>query len=157
MNTFASQTQTFIPVCCVCGLAREEGDSSGTSTESWSEFEEYLTRHGLHGAEYRLTHAYCPVCVRQYVPPKKKTAPGNLQAVASNANITPVILHTVREQNCCDLDALARACPQFTWNQIFLEVDRLSRIGELHLTLSDRCHYVVSLPDQQKFVMGKRA
>ncbi len=155
MSTFATQTQTFIPVCCVCGLAREEGDLSGTSTESWSEFEEYLTRHGLHGAEYRLTHAYCPVCVWQYVPTRKKTAPGKLQVAASNADISTVILHAVREQNRCDLDALARACPQFTWNQIFLEVDRLSRTGELHLTLSGRCHYAVSLPEYRLGMNGR--
>jgi hypothetical protein len=155
VSTFATQTQTFIPVCCVCGLAREEGDSSGTSTESWSEFEEYLTRHGLHGAEYRLTHAYCPVCVRQYVPTKKKTAPGNLQVTASKADIVTVILRAVREQNRCDLDALARACPQFTWNQIFLEVDRLSRTGELYLTLSGPCHYAVSLPEHRSGMNGR--
>ena len=74
MNGLATQTLTFIPVCCVCGLARENGDPAGSADESWSDFDAYLNRHGLRGAEYKLTHAYCPVCVHQYVPAKRKSA-----------------------------------------------------------------------------------
>lgn len=73
MNALATPTQIFIPVCCVCGLARENGDPAGSVDESWSDFDGYLNRHGLRGEEYKLTHAYCPVCVRQYVGARKKS------------------------------------------------------------------------------------
>lgn len=71
MNALATQTPTFIPVCCVCGLAREEGASAGCTEESWTDFDAYLNRHGLRGTDYKLTHAYCPLCVQQYVVAKK--------------------------------------------------------------------------------------
>jgi len=150
----ASATPTFIPVCCVCGLAREVLDSSGSETECWSDFDAYLNRHGLRGTEYRLTHTYCPVCVHQYIhiPTKKKSAKNKKSSIknsvvpASQADITTVVLQTVRQQQRCDLDTLVRSCPHFTWNQIFLAVDRLSRSGNLSLTLSDRCRYEVTLP-----------
>ena len=75
MDTVATRNQTFIAVCCVCGLARESGDPSEARSESWTAFDEYLTRNALHGTDYRLTHGYCPVCVRQYVPARKKSLP----------------------------------------------------------------------------------
>lgn len=146
MNTLAARTQTFIPVCCVCGLAREEGDPSAASIESWSEFDAYVTRHGLEGAEYKLTHAYCPVCVRQYVPAKRKSRAANDPATGLTADITTVVFQTLRLEKQCELDALVRACPQFTWNQIFLEIDRLSRSGDLYVRLYGRGRYVVGLP-----------
>ncbi len=147
MNALAARTQTFIPVCCVCGLAREEGDPSGAAVESWSELDAYVARHGLEGAEYKLTHAYCPVCVRQYVPAKRKShAANDPPATGPTADITTVVLQTLRQEKQCELDALVRACPQFTWNQIFLEVDRLSRSGDLHVRLYERGRYVVGMP-----------
>lgn len=150
MDALATQTRIFIPVCCVCGLARESSDPSGTSRESWSEFDEYLTRHSLHGTDYRLTHAYCPICVRQYVPTRKKSIAQDGPVIGAAADITTVVVQTIRQETCCDLDALVRACPQLTWNQIFLEVDRLSRTGDLQLTLFDRGRYVVSVPNGSK-------
>ena len=39
MNALATQTPTFIPVCCVCGLAREGGASAGCTEESWTDFD----------------------------------------------------------------------------------------------------------------------
>ena len=150
MSASATRTQTFIPVCCVCGLAREDGDPSGAAVESWSEFDAYLSRHGLHGTDYKLTHAYCPVCVHSYVPSKRKVAPVEVSATEAATDITGVVLQTLRHSTQCDLDTLVQACPQFTWNQIFLEVDRLSRSGDLHLTLFDRGRYVVGIPADSK-------
>lgn len=34
----------------------------------------------------------------------------------------------------CDVEKIGRRCPSLTWNQIFLEVDRLSRNGPVRLT-----------------------
>ena len=145
MNALATPTLTFIPVCCVCGLAREEGDPADSIDETWSNFDAYLNRHGLRGTEYKLTHAYCPVCVRQYVVEKKATV-ARERPVYEQTGITTVILETIRRVKHYELDALVTACRPFTWNQIFLEVDRLSRTGDLHLTLSERGHYAVSFP-----------
>jgi hypothetical protein len=146
MEAVTTRIQTFIPVCCVCGLAREDGDPSGDNIECWSEFDEYLTRHGLHETAYRLTHAYCPICARRYVPAKKKSVSMDVSDLRPAADITTALQHIIRQQQRCDLDALVRACPQFTWNQIFLEVDRLSRTGDLQLTLSERRRYEVGAP-----------
>lgn len=46
----------------------------------------------------------------------------------------------------CRLDELGRVCPDFTWNQIFLEVDRLSRAGLVRLTLEKAGSYRVWAP-----------
>jgi hypothetical protein len=142
----ASATIPFIPVCCVCGLAREAGAPRDSATETWSNFQEYLSRHGLRGTEYRLTHAYCPVCVNEFIPARKKPHCEDIGPSAQAGDITALILETVRVQQSCGLDALSRLCSQLTWNQIFLEVDRLSRSGQLRLTMSTRCGYEVALP-----------
>ena len=58
--------EPFVPICCVCGLVRDElGDTAGD--ESWSDLGSYLDRHGMRGADYKLTHTYCPICVHRYV------------------------------------------------------------------------------------------
>ncbi len=46
--------------------------------------------------------------------------------------------------NGCLLEDLVRECPGLTWNQIFLELDRLSRTGEIRLRLRGGGHYVAS-------------
>lgn len=49
-------------------------------------------------------------------------------------------------QSPCRLEELVRACPDFTWNRIFLEVDRLSRAGLVRLTLQGAGIYSVCSP-----------
>jgi hypothetical protein len=44
----------------------------------------------------------------------------------------------------CLLEVLIRQCPDLTWNQIFLELDRLSRTGEVRLRLRGGCQCVVT-------------
>ena len=44
------------------------------------------------------------------------------------------------------LDELVLACPDLTWNQIFSEVDHLSRTGALHLKRQRSGTYFLSLP-----------
>jgi hypothetical protein len=51
----------------------------------------------------------------------------------SHTDVRSHILETVRRENECDLEELVRACPSCTWNQVFLEVDCLSRTGKLRL------------------------
>lgn len=59
--------------------------------------------------------------------------------------ITNRILDVVRQIPDCTLDELTRNCPDLPWNQIFLEVDRLSRAGELRLTSKGPGNYTVRL------------
>lgn len=49
--------------------------------------------------------------------------------------ITEDILHAIANRPGCLLEELIFACPQATWNQVFLEIDHLSRTGDLQLSL----------------------
>ena len=52
---------TILPVCCVCGLIRDETGSS-PDRERWVTPRTYRTTHGVNPAEFPLTHTYCPTC-----------------------------------------------------------------------------------------------
>jgi hypothetical protein len=43
------------------------------------------------------------------------------------------VLRIVRKQKACDLDELILKCTSYSWTDVFLEVDELSRSGELCL------------------------
>mgnify|MGYP001579545235 CR=1 FL=1 len=62
-------------------------------------------------------------------------------------SVTPadLIVETIAHHPGCCLDDLVRVCPELTWNQIFLEVDRLSRAGHLRLALIGPGRYAVEL------------
>ena len=65
---------------------------------------------------------------------------------ACDSDITAWILETVKRSQACEMEELVRACPSYTWNQVFLEVDRLSRTGELRLLPKRAGVYAVTLP-----------
>jgi hypothetical protein len=56
------------------------------------------------------------------------------------------VLRFVRKKKKCDLDELVQECPSHTWTEVFLEVDRLSRTGELCLVCKKAGEYTVTLP-----------
>jgi hypothetical protein len=56
------------------------------------------------------------------------------------------VLRLVRKKKRCDLDELLLECRSHTWTQVFLEVDRLSRTGELCLLCKKAGEYTVTLP-----------
>ena len=61
----AAITQTMIlPICCVCGLIKEE---TGSVTESWVTKQVFRQTHGIDHSSYRLTHTYCPGCYTQFM------------------------------------------------------------------------------------------
>ncbi|BFU94897.1 MAG: protein of unknown function [Nitrospira sp.] len=62
------------------------------------------------------------------------------------SDITDRILETVKRTQVCEMEDLVRACSSYTWNQVFLEVDRLSRTGELRLLPKQGGVYAVTLP-----------
>lgn len=45
------------------------------------------------------------------------------------------IIQAVSQSPGCLVEELVLACPDLAWNQVFLEVDRLSRTGEICLKL----------------------
>ena len=73
----AQKRKTFIaskifPVCCSCGLFRDEIRSS-PDRERWVTQRRYQKAHGVNPANFPLTHTYCQKCftmfqetVRQY-------------------------------------------------------------------------------------------
>ena len=62
--------------------------------------------------------------------------------MTTTMQIMDVLAHA--GSNGCLLEDLIRQCPDLTWNQIFLELDRLSRTGEVRLRLRGACQYVVT-------------
>jgi predicted nucleic acid-binding Zn-ribbon protein len=50
----------------------------------------------------------------------------------------------------CDLDALTNSLTDLSWGQVFLEVDRLSREGQVLVTLGAGGRYLIRLPDQDR-------
>jgi hypothetical protein len=52
--------------------------------------------------------------------------------------IADEILEAVRNNQDCQLDKLAVSLPFATWAQVFMEVGRLSRNGQLHVTVGPR-------------------
>jgi len=56
------------------------------------------------------------------------------------------ILDALNRMHEYDLEELLNHLPSYTWNQIFLEVDRMSRAGSLRLLCRGPGLYAVSLP-----------
>jgi hypothetical protein len=53
------------------------------------------------------------------------------------------VMEVVSRSPGCNLDEVMKECPDLTWNQVFLEVDRLSRDGYVTLKLEQRGRYSV--------------
>lgn len=66
--------------------------------------------------------------------------------MARSATLADQIVEIIAQHPVCDLDDVVKVCPELTWNQIFLEVDRLSRDGVLKLALIGPGRYVVKGP-----------
>lgn len=56
------------------------------------------------------------------------------------------VLRIVRKNKMCDLDTLIQECTSYSWTEVFLEVDQLSRSGELCLLSPKAGEYTVTLP-----------
>ena len=61
-------------------------------------------------------------------------------------NLRKRIFRIVRKNKMCDLDELILECTSFSWTDVFLEVDQLSRRGELRLLSKKPGEYTVTLP-----------
>jgi hypothetical protein len=61
------------------------------------------------------------------------------------AMVESAVRSQLMQHNPCSLDVLLARLPQFSWNEVFAVVDRLSRTGELVLRHPARFSYEVSL------------
>ena len=53
--------QTLLPVCCVCGLIRDE-TGYRPHHERWVAQRTYRKTYGANPTKLALTHTYCPAC-----------------------------------------------------------------------------------------------
>lgn len=148
-----------IPICCVCNQVR--GQAVG-EREEWNTLNAFLKNNHILNGDYRLTHTYCPTCADQfknlYTTPRPRHSK-QLMAVTSrpNSHATEAILEVFSSVQNCDLDMLVQACPTLTWNQVFAEVDRLSRIGKLRLNYLGRGRYTIELPETEDIPLVAQA
>ena len=63
--------------------------------------------------------------------------------MAKMADVSRRVMEVVIRLPGCDLEEVMKVCPDLTWNQVFLEVDRLSRDGIVTLKFEGRGHYSV--------------
>ena len=67
--------------------------------------------------------------------------------MAQDIPVTDRILGEIQRTHGCDLDTLTKNLSDLSWSQAFLEVDRLSRQGNIRVTLDNGSHYMIRLPD----------
>ena len=70
--------------------------------------------------------------------------------MASHTPVTDRILGAVQRTHGCDLDTLTNSLSDLSWSQVFLEVDRLSRHGEVLVTLDTGGRYMIRLPEHKE-------
>jgi predicted nucleic acid-binding Zn-ribbon protein len=70
--------------------------------------------------------------------------------MASHTPVTDRILGAVQRTHGCDLDTLTNSLTDLSWGQVFLEVDRLSREGQVLVTLGAGGRYLIRLPDHDR-------
>ncbi len=67
------------------------------------------------------------------------------------------IIEVVSQNPGCLIEELVLACPELTWNQVFFQVDHLSRAGRLILTRRGAGVYALQIPDAAGPVAAGRA
>jgi uncharacterized protein RhaS with RHS repeats len=67
--------------------------------------------------------------------------------MTSHTPVTDRVLGTVQRAHGCDLDTLTNSLSDLSWGQVFLEVDRLSREGQVLVTRDTEGRYMIRLPD----------
>lgn len=69
------ETPPLLPVCCMCGLVRDE-KSSPPDGGRWVTQQMYRLAHGEGPAEFALTHTYCPQCLANTQDVVRRLLPG---------------------------------------------------------------------------------
>ena len=60
-----------------------------------------------------------------------------------NTHVGRQVMDVVIHHPGCDLEEVLKECPDLTWNQVFITVDRLSRQGYVSLRVGKRGHYSI--------------
>ena len=66
--------------------------------------------------------------------------------VRSDKDIIYRVLRVLGRKKECDLEELIQECAEYSWSQVFLVVDHLTRTGELSLICKKAGDYSVRLP-----------
>ncbi len=61
------------------------------------------------------------------------------------SQVESVILQALERRGPCTIDELTERLPDYTWNQVFTSVDRLSRGSILTIRHATKFQYMVSL------------
>lgn len=70
--------------------------------------------------------------------------------MTSHTSVTDRILETIQCALECDLDMLTKSLSDLSWGQVFLEVDRLSRKGQVLVTRDTGDRYMIRLPEHSR-------
>ena len=70
--------------------------------------------------------------------------------MTSHTPVTDRILDEVQRTHGCDLDLLTKSLSDLSWSQVFLEVDRLSRDGQVLVTFNTGGPYMIQLPEHKQ-------
>jgi hypothetical protein len=73
-------------------------------------------------------------------------------ALLQSKPIATQILESLARNPACEFQQLVAECSEFTWNQLYYEVDRLSQLGQLCLTSVGGGHYFIRLPFTEETV-----
>ncbi|MBI3356195.1 MAG: hypothetical protein HY038_05395 [Nitrospirae bacterium] len=71
--------------------------------------------------------------------------------MAHTKTLATQVLESRQRNPACEFEQLVADCSEFTWNQLFYEVDRLSRTGQLRLTSAGNGHYFLRLTQKKEF------
>ena len=70
--------------------------------------------------------------------------------MAQHPTVEAQVIDMLHRAHACDLEEITRQCNNLTWNQVFLDVDRLSRSGEIKLMPRGRGIYSLTFPHGQE-------
>lgn len=65
---------------------------------------------------------------------------------AARTELSKQVLRVVHRKKTCDTEALLKACASYSWNEVFIEIDRLSQCGELCVCYKHDGDYAVRIP-----------
>ncbi len=71
----------------------------------------------------------------------------HMRTVLPHQDLSRRILSILADQRGLLMEQLLEQCPDSTWSQVFLEVDRMSRTGEIRLTISAPGEYRVDIQE----------
>jgi hypothetical protein len=75
-----------------------------------------------------------------------QNAETQIQASTQNSELSYRVLRAVRHKKECDIEDVFKECASYPNKQVFQEIDRLSRRGDLRLVYKEGGNYALTLP-----------